>query len=74
LPILHDPPPDYHGRRISCWGKGQSDLEDLRKVDDTLEKAVIIGIWAVTIVIAVLVINFAVGFVGTIVSAIRELL
>jgi hypothetical protein len=22
LPILLDPPPDYHRRWISCWGKG----------------------------------------------------
>jgi hypothetical protein len=56
------------------FGRWRSDLEDLRKVDDTLEKAVIIGIWALTIVIAILVINFAVGFIGNIVSAIRELL
>ena len=37
----------------------RSDLEELREVKDIVRKVVILGIWAVTIVIAVLVVNFA---------------
>jgi hypothetical protein len=60
-----------------CYGvfsRWRSDLEDLREIDDNLQRAVIIGIWTVTVVIAILVVNFAVGLVANIVSGIRALL
>ena len=55
-------------------GRWRSDLEELREVDDNLRKAVIVGIWAVTIVIASLVINFAIGLLTNIITGIRGLL
>ena len=55
-------------------GRWRSDLEDVREVDDNLRRAVIIGIWAVTVVIAIFVINFAIGLITNIVTGIRDLL
>jgi hypothetical protein len=56
------------------FGRWHSDLEEVREIDDNLRKGVIIAIWAVTLVIAVLVINFALGVGADIVSGIRSLL
>ncbi len=55
-------------------GRWRSDLEELREVDDKYRKAAILGIWAATVVIAGLVINFAVGVIAGIVAGIRSLL
>ena len=54
-------------------GRWRSDLEELRTVDDITGRAVIIGLWALTAVIALFVINFAVGLVTGIISGIRGL-
>ncbi len=54
-------------------GRWRSDLEELRTVDDNIGRAVIIGLWALTAVIAFFVINFAVGLVANIISGIRGL-
>ena len=43
----------------AVFKRWRSDLEELREVKDIVRKVVILGIWAVTIVIAVLVVNFA---------------
>ena len=50
------------------------DLEQLREGESKITKAVIVGFWALTVVIAILVINFAVGVIGGIVSNINGLL
>ena len=55
------------------FGRWRSDLEELREVEDKYRKAVIIGIWAVTVVIAILVINAAVRLIAIIVAGIRDL-
>ena len=55
---------------IKRW---RSDLEELREVEDTTRRLVIVGMWAVTVVIAVLVVNFAVGLIMAIVSALGDL-
>ena len=54
-------------------GRWRSDLEELREVDDNAGRAAIIGLWAVTAVIAFFAINFAVSFVANIISGIRSL-
>jgi len=52
----------------------RDDLEQLREGESKITKAVIVGFWALTVVIAILVINFAVGVIGGIVSNINGLL
>ena len=54
------------------FGRWRSDLADLRDLDDTLQKAVIIGLWLITFVIAVLLVNFAVGLITNITEGIRS--
>ena len=54
------------------FGRWRSDLADLRDLDDSLQKVVIIGLWLITFVIAVLLVNFAVGVITNIVEAIRS--
>ena len=54
-------------------GRWRSDLEELREVNDNAGRAAIIGLWAVTAVIAFFVINFAVSFVANIISGVRSL-
>lgn len=56
---------------IKRW---RSDVEELRQVEDPIRRAVIIGIWVVTVLIALAVINFAVGFVIAVVTGIRDLM
>ncbi len=51
----------------------RDDLEQLREGESKITKAVIVGFWALTVVIAILVINFAVGVIGGIVSNINGL-
>lgn len=55
------------------FGRWRSDLADLRELDDKLQKAVIIGLWLITLVIAILVVNFAIGVIANIVEGIRSL-
>lgn len=52
----------------------RSDLEELREVKDNIRKGVIVAIWAATVVIGILVVNFAVGVIGNIASGIRGLI
>lgn len=52
----------------------RDDLEELRGAEEKIRKVVIVGVWVVTVVIAILVINFAVGAIGGIVSNINGLL
>lgn len=54
------------------FGRWRSDLADLRELDDNLQKVVIIGLWLLTLVIAVLVANFAYGLIARIVEGIRS--
>ena len=53
-------------------GRWRSDVADFRDLDDNLQKAVIIGLWLITFVIAALVVNFAVGVVASIVGGVRS--
>ena len=50
------------------FGRWRSDLADLRDLDDSLQKLVIVGLWLVTLVIAVFVANFAVALIIPIVQ------
>lgn len=52
----------------------RDDFEELWEVEDKTRKVVIVGVWAVTVVIAIFVTNFAVGVIGRIVSSISGLL
>ncbi len=54
------------------FGRWRSDLADLRDLDDKLQKAVIIGFWLITFVIAALLVNFAVGLIANIIEGIRS--
>ena len=54
-------------------GRWRSDLDELRTVDDNMARAVIIGLWAITAVIAFFVINSAVGLIASLTSGIRGL-
>ena len=54
-------------------GRWRSDLDELRTVDDNMARAVIIGLWAITAVIAFFVINAAVGLIASTTSGIRGL-
>jgi hypothetical protein len=55
------------------FGRWRSDVAELREGDDKTTKGVIIGFWMVTVVVAVLVFNFAWGVVAGIISGIRSL-
>lgn len=48
----------------------QEDLRELREVDDKVRKVVIVGVWAATVVIAILVVSFAVSVIVRIASGI----
>ena len=54
------------------FGRWRSDLADLRDLDDTLGRAVIIGLWIITFVIAALLVNFTVGLITNIIEGIRN--
>ena len=54
------------------FGRWRSDLADLRNLDDSLQKLVIVGLWLVTLVIAAFVANFAVALMIPIVQGIRS--
>ncbi len=54
------------------FGRWRSDLADLRELDDNLQKAVIIGLWLITFVVAALVVNFAVGVVAGVIEFVRS--
>ena len=54
-------------------GRWLSDLEELREVKDGYRRAGVLFIWAVTIVIAIFVVNFAVAVVTNIVNGIKSL-
>ena len=54
------------------FGRWRSDLADLRDLDDSLQKLVIVGLWLVTLVIAAFVANFAVALIIPIVQGIRS--
>ncbi len=54
------------------FGRWRSDLADLRDLDDSLQKLVILGLWLVTLVIAAFVANFAVALIIPIVQGIRS--
>ncbi len=58
----------------AVFKRWRSDLEELREVKDIVRKVVILGIWAVTVVIAILVVNFAGGVIGKIASGIGGLI
>ncbi len=53
------------------FGRWRSDLTELRELDDSLEKLVIVGLWLVTFVVAAAVVYFAVQLIIPIVQAIR---
>ena len=54
-------------------GRWRSDLDELRTVDDNMARAVIIGLWAITAVIAFFAINSALGWIASAASAIKGL-
>ena len=54
------------------FGRWRSDLADLRDLDDSLQKLVIIGLWLFTLVVAAFVANFAVALIIPIVQGIRS--
>ena len=54
------------------FGRWRTDLADLRDLDDDLQKAVIIGLWLITFVIAALVVNFAFGVIASIIGGVRS--
>ena len=49
------------------------DIKELSEVEDRIRKAVIVGIWAVTVVIAILVVKFVISVVGRIASGLPGL-
>ena len=49
------------------------DLEQLREGESKITKAVIVGFWALTVVIAIIMVSFAIPVIGRIISAISGL-
>lgn len=54
------------------FGRWHSDLAELRELDDWTPKLIIIGFWVVTLVIALLLVNFAVNLVRNIVDGVQN--
>ncbi len=54
------------------FGRWRSDLADFRDLDDNLQKAVIVGLWLITFVIAALVVNFSAGVIASIIGGLRS--
>jgi hypothetical protein len=54
-------------------GRWRSDLDELRTGKDNMGKAVIVGLWVLTAVIAAFVSWFAVGLISSIFSGINGL-
>ena len=54
------------------FGRWRSDLADFRDLDDNLQKAVIVGLWLITFVIAAFVVNFSAGVIASIIGGLRS--
>ncbi len=54
------------------FGRWRSDLADLRDLDDSLQKLVILGLWLFTFIVAAFVANFAIALIIPIVQGIRS--
>lgn len=52
----------------------RDDIQELREVKETTRRAVIIIIWAVTVVIAILLVRYSVVIIARLASLVRELL
>jgi len=55
------------------FGRWRSDLEEFREAEDNTRRAVILGLWILTLLIALLVLNFAIAVILDIVWGIRAL-
>ncbi|MHC4455771.1 MAG: hypothetical protein ACYS0I_01585 [Planctomycetota bacterium] len=51
----------------------ENDLQKLRKGEDKLRKAVVLGIWTITVVIAILLVKFSIPLIDKIAPALRGL-
>ncbi len=55
-------------------GRWQEDLIEFREVEDKIRKVVIVGIWVVTVIIAIFLVRFTYGLISRIIPGIRSLI
>ena len=56
------------------FGRWRSDLEIVRETDDTTRRLVVVGMWVLTLGIAILVVYFAISIITRIVSGVIQLI